>query len=91
MPNAQRLDFVVQDDSAGQRLDRFLVSVLADYSRAQIQKLITDGHVTVQRPPTRTLVPKANLQVHEGDQVVVDAPEASPSPISAEALPLEIL
>ncbi len=91
MPNAQRLDFVVQDDSAGQRLDRFLVSVLADYSRAQIQKLITDGHVTVQRPPTRTLVPKANLQVHEGDQVVVDAPDASPSPISAEALPLEIL
>ena len=91
MPNAQRHDFVVQDESAGQRLDRFLVSVLADYSRAQIQKLITDGHVTVQRPPTRTLVPKANLQVHEGDQVVVDAPDASPSPISAEALPLEIL
>ena len=91
MPNAQRLDFVVQDDSAGQRLDRFLVSVLADYSRAQIQKLITDGHVTVQRPPTRTLVPKANLQVHEGDQVVVDAPDVSPSPIGAEALPLEIL
>jgi 23S rRNA pseudouridine1911/1915/1917 synthase len=91
MLNAQRHDFVVQDDSAGQRLDRFLVSVLADYSRAQIQKLITDGHVTVQRPPTRTLTPKANLQVHEGDQVVVDAPDAAPSAVSPEAMPLEIL
>jgi 23S rRNA pseudouridine1911/1915/1917 synthase len=91
MPSAQRLEFVVQDDSAGQRLDRFLVSVLADYSRAQIQKLITDGHVTVQRPPTRTLTPKANLPVHEGDRVVVDTPGAAPSALSPEAVPIEIL
>jgi 23S rRNA-/tRNA-specific pseudouridylate synthase len=31
----------------GQRLDRFLVSVLGDYSRSQIQKLIADGRVRV--------------------------------------------
>ena len=91
MPNARGIDLVVPADSDGQRLDRYLVSVLADYSRSQIQKLIADGHVTVRRLPTRTLAPRANLQVHEGDQVVVDAPDVSPSPISAEALPLEIL
>src|SRR5688572_13104774 len=34
---------------------------------------------------------RANLQVHEGDQVVVDTPEAAPSALTAEALPLDIL
>ena len=85
------VEFTVSPDSDGHRLDLFLVSVLADYSRSQIQKLITDGHVTVQRPPTRTLAAKANLQVHEGDQVVVDAPDAAPSALSPEAVPIDIV
>ena len=94
------IDLVVTSDSEGQRLDRYLVSVLAEYSRSQIQKLITEGHVTVRRalPPKRSgssaarrVEARANLQVHEGDQVVVDAPEAAPSAVTAEALPLEIL
>ncbi len=94
------IDLVVTSDSEGQRLDRYLVSVLAEYSRSQIQKLITEGHVTVRRalPPMRSgssaarrVEARANLQVHEGDQVVVDAPEAAPSAVTAEALPLEIL
>jgi 23S rRNA pseudouridine1911/1915/1917 synthase len=85
------IDLVVPADSEGQRLDRFLVSVLAEYSRSQIQKLIADGHVTVRRPPTRRVDARSNLQVHEGDQVKVDAPEAASSPLTAEALPLEIL
>jgi len=84
-------DLVVTTDSDGQRLDRYLVSVLAEYSRSQIQKLIADGHVTVRRSPARTVEARANLQVREGDQVVVDAPEAAPSAVAAEALPLEIL
>jgi 23S rRNA pseudouridine1911/1915/1917 synthase len=81
----------VSSESDGSRLDRFLVSVLADYSRSQIQKLIADGHVTVQRTPTRALTPRANLQVREGDEVTVDAPDAAPSTVSAEALPLDIV
>ena len=91
MPNAQGLDFVVPADAQGSRLDRFLVSVLADYSRSQIQKLIADGHVSVRRLPARALAVRANLQVREGDQVVVYAPDAAPSPLTAEALPVEIL
>jgi 23S rRNA pseudouridine1911/1915/1917 synthase len=85
------IDLVVSSDSEGQRLDRYLVSVLAEYSRSQIQKLITEGHVTVHRAPARRVEARANLQVHEGDQVVVDAPEAAPSAATAEALPLDIL
>jgi 23S rRNA pseudouridine1911/1915/1917 synthase len=94
--------FDVPAEFDGQRIDRFLVSVLGDYSRSQIQKLIADGHVTVVRlsrrspagakaGPSRTVAPRANLQVHAGDQVVVTAPEAAPCTLSAEAVPLEIL
>src|SRR5688572_3461211 len=34
---------------------------------------------------------RANLQVHEGDTVTVTVPEAAPSEVEREALPLEIL
>lgn len=85
------VEFQVSTDAEGSRLDRFLVSELAGYSRSQIQKLIADGHVIVRRPPARTLAARPNLQVREGDQVVVDAPEAASSPLAAEALPIEVL
>jgi 23S rRNA pseudouridine1911/1915/1917 synthase len=85
------IDLVVSAESNGQRLDRYLVSVLAEYSRSQIQKLIADGHVSVRRAPARNVEARANLQVHEGDQVNVNAPEATPSAVTAEALPLDIL
>src|SRR5262245_61161198 len=91
MPNAQGIDLVVPADSDGQRLDRFLVSVLADYSRSQIQRLIADGHVSVRRASARTPSPKPNSLVREGDQIVVDAPEAAPAAVTAEPLPIEIL
>jgi 23S rRNA pseudouridine1911/1915/1917 synthase len=41
------LEFSVSPEFEGQRLDRFLVAVLADHSRSQIQKLIEDGYVRV--------------------------------------------
>jgi len=86
--------FDVPADFDAQRLDRFLVSVLGDYSRSQIQKLIVDGHVRIHRVGSagqRLASPKPNLLVHEADQIVIDAPEPSESPLAAEALPLEIL
>jgi len=87
------VDFSVPAEFDGQRIDRFLVSVLADYSRSQIQKLIADGHVAVRRGASeRTLpTPKSNLVVREADRITVDTPAAEPSSLSAEALPLDIL
>jgi 23S rRNA pseudouridine1911/1915/1917 synthase len=79
-------EYAVNAESAGQRLDRFLVSVLADHSRSQIQKLIADGRVRVGAREVRP-----NLAVHPGDLVVVDLPEAEPTSVQPEAAPLEIL
>ena len=78
--------FTVPDDSEGVRLDRFLVSVLADRSRSQIQRLIKDGQVRVGGHDAR-----ANQAVKIGQHVTVDIPEpVEPSP-RPEALPLPII
>ena len=82
----EALEFAVTADSDGQRLDRFLVSVLADHSRSQIQKLIADGRVRVSAREARP-----NLAVRAGDRVQVDLPDAAPSSVEAEAMPLDIL
>ena len=79
-------EFDVPAEFDGQRLDRFLVSVLGDLSRSQIQRLITDGHVSVANRAA-----KPNLALRERDRVSVDVPEAAPSTIESEELPLEIL
>ena len=80
------IEFRVTPDADGQRLDRFLVTVLADHSRSQIQKLIAGGHVTVASRDVR-----ANLPVRVGELVLVDLPDAAPAAIEAEAVALEIL
>jgi 23S rRNA pseudouridine1911/1915/1917 synthase len=80
------IELIVSTESQGQRLDRFLVSVLESQSRSQIQKLIADGRVVVSRPPA-----KANLLMREGDRVLVSLPEVAPSTVAAEDLPLDIL
>jgi len=80
------IEFTVAPDFNGQRLDRFLVSVLERRSRSQIQKLIADGHVTIDRREARP-----NLAMREGERVTVDLPDVEPTRMAAEALPLEIL
>ena len=79
-------EYTVPAESAGHRLDRFLVSVLADHSRSQIQKLIAEGHVRVATRDARS-----NLAVRAGDRVEVDLPPAAPASVAAESLPLDIL
>lgn len=80
------LEFTVPPEFNGERLDRFLVSVLESHSRSQIQKIIADGHVTLDRREAR-----ANLAMREGERVTVDLPASAPARMAAEALPLEIL
>jgi 23S rRNA pseudouridine1911/1915/1917 synthase len=75
----------VPDDSEGVRLDQFLVSVVADHSRSQIQRLIKEGHVLVAGREA-----KANQAVKVGQSITLDVPEpVSPRP-QPEPLPLPI-
>jgi 23S rRNA pseudouridine1911/1915/1917 synthase len=76
----------VPEDSEGVRLDRFLVSLLPERSRSQIQRLIKEGHVLVGGRAG-----KANLAVKSGQEVSVDVPEPIDPVPKPEALPLPIL
>ena len=76
----------VTDELEGTRLDRFLVSVLPNQSRSQIQRLIKDGKVLLAGKAA-----KANLAVKQGQTFEVEIPEAVDTDLQAEALPLPIL
>jgi 23S rRNA pseudouridine1911/1915/1917 synthase len=76
----------IPDDSAGQRLDKFLASVLGTHSRSQIQRLVADGRVQVAG---RTA--KSNQSVKAGQVVTVEVPEPVASAVDAEDLPLGII
>lgn len=78
--------FDVPEDAAGIRLDRFLVSVLADRSRSQIQRWISEGLVRVDDRPGR-----ANQTVKTGQVIHVEYSEPSPSTVAPEPLPLHIV
>jgi 23S rRNA pseudouridine1911/1915/1917 synthase len=88
---SEPIDFVVPPEFEGQRLDRFLVSVLAEQSRSQLQRLITDGHVTITTGSGLTKKAKSNLQLREGDRIQVDLPAPRPADIAGEELPLEVI
>jgi 23S rRNA pseudouridine1911/1915/1917 synthase len=77
---------VVPDDSEGARLDRFLVSVLPEHSRSQIQRLIKDGFVRVGGRQA-----KANQPVKTGQAIAIDVPAPTDAAPRAEALPLPIV
>jgi 23S rRNA pseudouridine1911/1915/1917 synthase len=94
LAQAQSHSFTLSAEFDGQRLDRVLVALLGDFSRSQIQRLITEGHVDLQRPGPkgpRSYEAKPNLVVRDGDHVGVDVPEATASTVSSEALPLDIV
>jgi 23S rRNA pseudouridine1911/1915/1917 synthase len=76
----------VPDDSDGLRLDRFLVSLIPEQSRSQIQRLIKEGHVRVGGREA-----KANQPVKSGQEIFVDAPAPIDPLPQPEALPLPIL
>jgi 23S rRNA pseudouridine1911/1915/1917 synthase len=78
--------FTVPQEADGIRLDRFLVSVLAEQSRSQIQRLIKQGQVEVGGQPA-----KANRALRFGQRITVRVPEAVDPRPQAEALPVPIL
>lgn len=78
--------FQVTAEHDGLRLDHFLVALLPECSRSQIQRWIKDGAV---RAGQRDLRPKTI--VHAGDTVTVDVPAPVPAQPCAEPVPLDVL
>ena len=81
-----RVELAVTQEYAGERLDRFLASVLPGHSRSKIQRLIKDGLVQVGPRAVR-----ANASVRPGEIVVVDVPAPTVAAPAAEDIPLEVV
>src|ERR1700728_5482938 len=78
--------FEIGEETAGQRLHRFLVDHLGDMSRTHVQTLIDEGRVLVNG-----LQKKPSSRLEAGETVTVEIP-APPLPgVEAENIPLDIL
>ena len=77
-------NFIV--DESGTRLDKYVCQKCPELSRTYIQKLISDGHITVN-----DRMAKAGLKLNIGDRLTIIIPSAAPSPLSPEAIPLNII
>ncbi len=69
------------------RLDKFLVNSLPEFSRSRIQGLIKDEQVMV----ARKIITKTGYMVEPGDEVQITIPEAVPSELVPEDIPLNIV
>ena len=70
-----------------QRLDKFLVDCLQEFSRARIQQFIKSGLILVDQEPAR----KAGQIVEKGMEISVDIPPLAPSQLVPEKIPLDII
>ena len=73
-------------DKPGTRLDKYVCEKCPQLSRTYVQKLITDGYITVNDRKV-----KAGLKLNAGDKLTIIIPPAPPSPLSPEAIPLNII
>ena len=78
--------YKILEAQKGERIDKALASLEADWSRSQIQIWLKDGAVLVNGETVKT-----NYKVKPDDVVTVSVPEAEPLDIEAENLNLEIV
>lgn len=77
--------FFVDEEYDDFRIDKYLSEYEAEHSRTYLQKLISDGRVTVDGK-----VVKANYRLSEGECVRLFLPEPEPLNICPENIPLDI-
>ncbi|WP_083681965.1 RluA family pseudouridine synthase [Paenibacillus sp. FSL A5-0031] len=86
--NEEPLEWIVEAEQSGERVDKFVTDSIDDQgvSRTQVQEWIKAGAVQVDDK-----VAKANLKVAEGNRVVLIIPEPEETAIVPENIPLEVI
>ena len=82
----EQREFVVEQETAGQRIDRFLSGEDTGLSRSALQELVADCHVLCNG----RLVAKS-LKLKAGDTIVLEIPDAKPIEAVPQDIPLEIV
>jgi 23S rRNA pseudouridine1911/1915/1917 synthase len=79
-------EFEVETTQEGERLDKYLSLIYPDISRSFFQKRIKENDILVNQTPQ-----KANYRMKTEDIVTVTIPDAAPTAIIPEDIPLDIL
>jgi 23S rRNA pseudouridine1911/1915/1917 synthase len=82
-----RIETFQYENEKGERLDKFLVARLPEFSRARLQGLIADGFVFVNGSPAR----KSGQMLEHGFEVTVRIPPPVPGRLTGEDIPLDII
>jgi 23S rRNA pseudouridine1911/1915/1917 synthase len=77
---------LVVDEPAAERLDAWLAGRLEDLSRSRITQLVADGSILVNGA-----VARKSYRPAAGDVIEVSVPDARPSAVEAEAIPLNVV
>lgn len=82
----KQYNFIVTDEMEGERIDKFLTGLMDSLSRSYIQKLLTEGNITVN-----SINIKANYKVKTDDNINLYLPPAITPDIEPEDIPLSVL
>lgn len=82
----QFLEFIIDQESNGIRIDKYLSTIQSEITRSYIQKLIEEGKVFMDNKPV-----KANLKVKSGSRITINLPEPINTEIIPEDIPLDII
>lgn len=89
-PGATRL-VSVAEDAAGVRLDQWLAQQIPEFSRARLQKLIAQGHVSRIAGQQVAAVTEGRRKVKGGDTFHIVVPEIAADTIKGEAMALNVV
>lgn len=82
----EQREFIVEQEGAGTRIDRFLSGEDTGLSRSALQGLMAQGHVLCNGCP----VPKSQ-KLKAGDTLLVEIPDAKPIEAVPQNIPLDIV
>jgi 23S rRNA pseudouridine1911/1915/1917 synthase len=81
-----RSEIIVSAGEGVKRLDHFLANRDPNFSRAALQRLISEGHITVAGKSI-----KPSHKIKPGDRILLVVPRPEPLDIKPEPIPLHIL
>jgi 23S rRNA pseudouridine1911/1915/1917 synthase len=86
VPASNSIELIAGPEDAGQRIDRWLAGRIGNLSRARLQALIREGHVS-----GGGTIREARTPVKPGTTYTVNLPPAKEAAVKGEGLPLDIV
>lgn len=81
----EKMEHIIPNEQAGERIDKVLSTLNADWSRTQVQQWIKDGNVLVNGQK-----PKTNYKCSANDKIEISIPEPEELDVVPEEMDLDI-